>query len=95
MIILIKSVSKKHPNFKSFFSTIKRYNATNGNNLYKIPTSRTLLSRIVLELVVVTILGYPMLHIYVLLKGNVEPYSRGFFCDDENLKHPFIEEEIR
>jgi len=71
-----------------------RYNATNGNNLYKIPTSRTLLSRIVLELVVVTILGYPMLHIYVLLKGNVEPYSRGFFCDDENLKHPFIEEEI-
>ena len=67
----------------------------NAKDLYKIPTSKTLLCRMLLELLVVTILGYPMLHIYVFLKGHVEPYGRGFFCDDENLKHPFKEEEIR
>jgi phosphatidate phosphatase len=62
--------------------------------MYKIPSSKTLLSRILLELVTITILGYPMLHIYVFLRGNLEPYGRGFFCDDQNLKHPFKEEEI-
>ena len=53
------------------------------------------MSRIVLELLTVTILGYPMIHIYVVLHGNKEPYGRGFFCDDANLKHPYKAEEIR
>ena len=81
-----------------FFSTnsfTNSYKLAGGKDVYRIPTSKTLLSRLILELLVVTILGYPMLHIYVFLKGNLEPYGRGFFCDDQNLKHPYIEEEIR
>ena len=71
-----------------------RYGVSNTKTAYKVPTSKTLMSRIMLELLVLTILGYPMVHVYVFLQGDVEPYGRGFFCDDENLKHPFKEEEI-
>jgi len=84
------SDDQKHNSATSFQS----YKLAGGKDVYKIPTSKTLLSRLFLELLVVTILGYPMLHIYVFLKGNLEPYGRGFFCDDQNLKHPYIEEEI-
>ena len=77
---------------KIFFTS---YRLADGRDVYRIPTSKTLLSRLFIELLVVTILGYPMLHIYVFLKGNLEPYGRGFFCDDENIKHPYKEEEIR
>jgi len=73
---------------------MKSYKMADGHDVYRIPTSKTLLSRLFLELLVVTILGYPMLHIYVFLKGNLEPYGRGFFCNDENIKHPYKEEEI-
>ena len=72
-----------------------RYGQSDRKRVYKIPTNKTLMWKIILELLALSILGYPMLHIYVVLHGNWEPYARGFFCDDENLKHPFIEEEIR
>ena len=26
--------------------------------------------------------------------GDVEPFKRGFFCDDESLKHPVVEDTI-
>jgi hypothetical protein len=29
--------------------------------------------------------GYPMLHIYVFLQGDAEPYHRGFYCDGKNI----------
>ena len=30
----------------------------------------------------------------VLNWGNIEPFKRGFFCDDESLKHPYKESSI-
>ena len=26
--------------------------------------------------------------------GNADPFKRGFFCDDESLKHPVVEDTI-
>lgn len=76
---------RARPNDLSY-SEIKR--------LYKVPNSNTLICRVVLEILAVLVLAYPMFHIYVILRGDAEPYLRGFFCDDENLKHPFLKEEI-
>jgi hypothetical protein len=44
--------------------------------------------QVCLEWTGLLILVLPMFHIYVF-KGHYEPYKRGFFCDDENLKHPY------
>ena len=68
--------------------------SSSSPRLYKVPSTGTLVTRVVIEVVSLLLLSYPMLHIYVFLRGNVEPYKRGFFCDDENLKHPQLEEEI-
>jgi hypothetical protein len=38
-----------------------------------------------MELISLLALGYPMLHIYVILQGDHEPYVRGFFCDGESI----------
>jgi len=35
-----------------------------------------------------------MIWIYIGLRGKKEPTRRGFFCDDEALKHPIMEETI-
>ncbi len=48
---------------------------------YKVPSTNALVSRILLELLALCLLGYPMLHIYVFLQGDAEPYERGFYCD--------------
>lgn len=61
---------------------------------YKVPTTNSIIARVVLELLALFALGYPMLHIYVVLQGDKEPTKRGFFCDDENLKYPNVKEEI-
>jgi len=60
----------------------------------RVPTAKTLLWKTAVEFLFVLCLGYPMLHIYVIFHGQVEPTKRGFFCDDESLKHPYKEEEI-
>ena len=52
---------------------------------YKVPSTNALVSRILLELLALFALGYPMLHIYVFLQGESEPYHRGFFCDGETF----------
>ncbi len=26
--------------------------------------------------------------------GDIEPFHRGFFCDDESLKHPYFESTV-
>lgn len=55
---------------------------------YKIPSTNALLARVLLELLALFCFGYPMLHIYVFLQGDAEPYHRGFYCDGEFF--PFI-----
>merc|ERR1719312_1801469 len=31
-----------------------------------------------------------MIYIYVFMRGHVNPVIRGFFCDDQTIKHPDV-----
>ena len=62
---------------------------------YKIPTNKAAIIRVAIEILALFVLTYPMMHIYIFLSGDLEPVKRGFFCDDENLKHPNVKEEIK
>jgi len=47
-----------------------------------------------LELVALLVLIIPMAYIYVFTSGTYEPFHRGFYCDDQNLKHPYSEQTV-
>ena len=47
-----------------------------------------------MEVTCIFLLMIPMAYIYVFMHGHVAPVSRGFFCDDQNLKHPEVEEKV-
>ena len=55
---------------------------------YTPPTCQEVLAKGFLQFVFLLILVMPMFYIYVLT-ANYEPYHRGFFCDDQNIKHPY------
>lgn len=57
-------------------------------------TDKALLTRVVIETLAVLVTCIPLIYWYVVNGGDVEPFARGFFCDDENLKHPYSEEQI-
>ena len=61
---------------------------------YKVPKSNAMWARVAVEICALLVLIYPMAHIYLFLHGDKDPYERGFFCDDESIKHPIVEEEI-
>ncbi len=31
---------------------------------------------------------------YVFVQGDIEATHRGFFCDDESLKHPYMKDKV-
>jgi len=45
------------------------------------------------EVVGMLILVLPMAYIYVFT-SHFEPYHRGFFCDDQSLKHPYLPQTV-
>lgn len=59
-----------------------------------LPTNNTLILRVVLEIFGFLVLAFPMAYLYLFVKDKSEPFQRGFFCDDNSLKHPMVEEEI-
>ena len=65
-----------------------------ASSKYKVPNRSTLVTRFLIEFVALTLLVYPMIHIYVFLQGDLQPYQRGFYCDDQAIKHPDLPEEI-
>ncbi|XP_063991302.1 putative phosphatidate phosphatase isoform X1 [Diachasmimorpha longicaudata] len=48
-------------------------------------TSRILLRKIIIDIVCLCLVGFSVLGFYLFGK----PYSRGFFCDDDSINHPF------
>ena len=54
-----------------------------------IPETRHVLLKVGLELSMITLLALPMIYIHLIAK-DFQPNVRGFFCDDENIKHPYI-----
>ena len=75
--------------------------ASDPDNQHKacnVPTNKTLAWRFGLELISVSVVGFLVLAPYLFrsqIKSLSKPQRRGFFCDDENLKHPYLEETVR
>ena len=63
---------------------------------YKVPSNKTLVWRLGLELVSIAVVGFMVLLPY-LFRGFwfAKPQIRGFFCDDEDIKHPYLPETVR
>ena len=60
---------------------------------YRVPKNSQLISRILLEFLAVVGVGVFLMARYILDKSK-KPYKRGFYCDDENIKHPYNPETI-
>ncbi|KPU76359.1 uncharacterized protein Dana_GF13080, isoform C [Drosophila ananassae] len=54
-------------------------------------TNKRILCRVGLDVLILLCVGFPILLFFLL----GEPYKRGFFCDDESLKHPFHDSTVR
>lgn len=53
--------------------------------------TRRILTKVVIDVVLLCCVGFPIL--FFFLWGSA--YKRGFFCDDESLKHPFKESTVK
>ena len=70
----------------------------NQHKTCNVPTNRTLAWRFGLELISVSVVGFLVLAPYLFrrqIKSLSKPQRRGFFCDDKNLKHPYLDETVR
>ena len=56
------------------------------------PSSIQIVSKTALEMFCLTILAIPMLYVH-MIADHYTPFHRGFFCDDQNLKHPYIADQ--
>ncbi|XP_001361071.3 putative phosphatidate phosphatase isoform X1 [Drosophila pseudoobscura] len=54
-------------------------------------TNKRILCRVGLDILILLCVGFPILLFFLL----GDPYKRGFFCDDESLKHPFHDSTVR
>ncbi|KAH8309146.1 hypothetical protein KR059_006164, partial [Drosophila kikkawai] len=54
-------------------------------------TNKRILCRVGLDILILLCVGFPILIFFLL----GDPYKRGFFCDDESLKHPFHDSTVR
>jgi len=57
------------------------------------PSFRDVMLKALLEVLGMLILVMPMAYIYVI-SSHFPPYQRGFFCDDQNLKHPYVGQTV-
>ena len=57
------------------------------------PSCKNVLGKGVLEILCMVLLLMPMAYIYVF-SSHYDPFQRGFFCDDQNLKHPYLPQTV-
>ena len=72
---------------------IKGATMFSSKRVVSVPPKKTQMWTVVIEVIGLLIISYPLIHIY-LFTGGKWPKKRGFFCDDESLKHPIVEETI-
>lgn len=58
---------------------------------YTMSDTKRIITRATIDFIVLLAVGLPILGLF--LWGS--PYKRGFFCDDESLKHPFHDSTVR
>ena len=61
--------------------------------MYSIPTCKEVLAKAFLEILGFLLLISPMAYIYVFA-SQFHPYHRGFFCNDESLKYPYLPQTV-
>ena len=66
----------------------------NSRSRKKPISDKALCARGLIEISAIIITCIPLIYWYVIHYGTYEPHNRGFFCDDENLKHPYLPEQI-
>lgn len=57
-------------------------------------SAKAIVFRCVIEIILATFISIPLLYIYVFVRGNVDATHRGFFCDDQSLKYPIVDETV-
>jgi len=57
------------------------------------PKIADVVAKAFLEVVGIVLLLLPLAYIYIF-SANFEPFHRGFFCSDQNLKHPYKEQTV-
>eukprot|EP00092_Neocalanus_flemingeri_P037310 GFUD01040633.1.p1 GENE.GFUD01040633.1~~GFUD01040633.1.p1 ORF type:complete len:332 (-),score=65.63 GFUD01040633.1:181-1176(-) len=57
------------------------------------PDCHDVLAKGCLEIFGLVLLIMPMAYIYVF-SSHYDPFHRGFFCDDQNLKHPYLPQTV-
>ena len=77
------------------FQTItnKRKMTTMATKASPPPPWKAMLPKCALEIFGFFLLCLPLAYIYVFARPH-EPFQRGFFCDDENLKHPYVDDQV-
>merc|ERR1712126_246106 len=58
-----------------------------------VPPTKTVMLKTLLEMVLMTVLALPMIYIHVI-REEFSPKQRGFYCDDETLRHPYQDETV-
>ncbi|CAO1303717.1 unnamed protein product [Diamesa tonsa] len=53
--------------------------------------SKKVLVKVVIDFILLCCVGFPILIFFLV----GDPYKRGFFCDDESLKHPFHDSTVK
>merc|ERR1719317_909245 len=64
-----------------------------NHKMYSIPTCKEVLAKAFLEILGFLLLISPMAYIYVFA-SQFHPYHRGFFCNDESLKYPYLPQTV-
>ncbi|XP_030559971.1 putative phosphatidate phosphatase isoform X2 [Drosophila novamexicana] len=83
-------------NIENNFSIEERLHSNNNNRDQQqhnktMDTNKRILCRVGLDVLILLCVGFPILLFFLL----GDPYKRGFFCDDESLKHPFKDSTVR
>jgi len=58
-----------------------------------VPSCSQVTYKTALELLGMLLILIPIGYIYIFT-GHIEPYNRGFYCDDKTIKHPYKEETV-
>ena len=57
------------------------------------PSCKDVVAKVCLEIFCMVLLIMPMAYIYIFSR-QFDPFMRGFFCDDQNLKHPYLPQTV-
>jgi len=57
------------------------------------PTKAEIGQKVSLELLALTVLSIPVFYVHLISGPGYTPFLRGFYCDDQNLKHPYVESQ--